>query len=93
MGNSWSFDAEQMSEDEVGTYPRDVSPFGVNDLAGNVSEWVSDTIDAAHPGVHVARGGWWSSDAATVNLTQRVLQPDLLGPPVGFRVCAQVPTE
>lgn len=30
----------------VGSFPRDVSPYGVFDMAGNVSEWVLDWYDA-----------------------------------------------
>lgn len=33
----------------VGTYPKDVSPFGVNDMAGNVMEWTLDWY-RAYPG-------------------------------------------
>jgi eukaryotic-like serine/threonine-protein kinase len=43
----------------VGSYPGDVSPYGVLDLAGNVQEW---TVSAAprSPGMRVTRGGNWS---------------------------------
>ena len=33
----------------VGTYPKDVSPYGVNDMAGNVMEWTLDWY-RAYPG-------------------------------------------
>ncbi|MBI3621429.1 MAG: formylglycine-generating enzyme family protein [Nitrospirae bacterium] len=54
----------------VGSYPEDVSPYGVYDMIGNVAEWVSDwyhpypgstlTRDAfgKHP---VLRGGSWAT--------------------------------
>lgn len=32
----------------VGSRPKDVSPFGVMDLAGNVREWVADKFDAKY---------------------------------------------
>jgi formylglycine-generating enzyme required for sulfatase activity len=55
-GNEW--DAKKistMSEDDeapyspIGSYPGDVSAYGVNDMAANVSEWVDDWYDA-YPG-------------------------------------------
>jgi len=32
----------------VGAYPKDVSPFGVMDMAGNVAEWVNDKFDVKY---------------------------------------------
>jgi formylglycine-generating enzyme required for sulfatase activity len=52
-GNSWSpKKVNTMSEDPdapysaVGSYPEDVSPYGVYDMAANVSEWVNDWYEA-----------------------------------------------
>jgi formylglycine-generating enzyme required for sulfatase activity len=56
-GNEWDSDAANYSKltpagkvDEkglspVGQYPRGASPYGVQDLLGNVSEWVADVYD------------------------------------------------
>jgi formylglycine-generating enzyme required for sulfatase activity len=54
---TYDVDAAQMGPDEVGSFPSDRSVFGVLDLAGNVAEWVGDTVDGEHPAAHIARGG------------------------------------
>jgi iron(II)-dependent oxidoreductase len=60
----------------VGSFPNDRSPFGVFDMAGNVTEWCLDEYDATYyawspsrnpygpvsglAGVKVQRGGSWN---------------------------------
>lgn len=41
--------AQQVGPQDVGTAPQDITPEGVQDLAGNVSEWVQDAFLARYP--------------------------------------------
>jgi formylglycine-generating enzyme required for sulfatase activity len=72
--------------DEVGSHPASESPFGVQDMVGNVFEF---TRLAPGSPVHVARGGAFAYDALTTQIANRVVaEPGFLGLYVGFRVCA-----
>jgi formylglycine-generating enzyme required for sulfatase activity len=88
---TYAVDAEQMGADEVGSFPVDRSPFGVLDLGGNVSEWVGDSVDGAHPETHVARGG--NGFNAAFNARSYV-RSALRGrtPGIGLRICIDAPS-
>jgi serine/threonine-protein kinase len=101
-GDEWSPRLSNSREDSrnkplaVGSYPGGVSPFGVFDMAGNVSEWVADdyvpypgSTEAPQPGTKVYRGGSYKLAKEDLVVTNRYSDfPSKSYPDVGFR-CAQ----
>ena len=86
----------------VGSFPADASPFGVLDMAGNVSEWVADWFgpyptdaqtDPTGPPAGKARawrgGAWDAPDPTFVRADWRMgSAPEFAVPALGFR-CAR----
>jgi Sulfatase-modifying factor enzyme 1/Domain of unknown function (DUF4388) len=72
---------------EVGQYSVDSSPYGVRDLAGNVSEWTASDDGSGSP---VVRGGNFMSEDG--QLTRRVvgLSPYTIDERIGFRTADEV---
>jgi len=86
----------------VGSYPRGASPFGIEDMAGNVFEWCLDVFEsykgkervnprgvaAAHKRIY--RGGSWKSRAGNLRAAARNFNlPDYSSNDVGFRVVCE----
>jgi hypothetical protein len=67
---------------EVGVWKLDRSPYGVCDMAGNVSEWTASDDGQGNP---VVRGGNFRSDSG--ELTRRILHlsPETKDERIGFR--------
>ena len=82
----------------VGLRPKNVSPFGVLDMSGNVWEWCADAFKpyagqssgfAVPEDAKVIRGGSFKSDQEHVTTTTRNLDhASILSPIIGFR-CAK----
>ena len=52
----------------------DVSPYGVRDMAGGISDWTAAVADPARRGV---RGGSWASTLRQARLAGRFEEPAL----------------
>ncbi|HEU0068650.1 MAG TPA: SUMF1/EgtB/PvdO family nonheme iron enzyme [Nitrospiraceae bacterium] len=90
---------------QVGMFDDGKSPYGINDMAGNVWEWVSDWYDPNYyhtaplrnptgppTGSHkVVRGGSWASNPEGLRSAERETRlPSFQGFGTGFR-CAKTP--
>jgi formylglycine-generating enzyme required for sulfatase activity len=75
--------------DEVGSHPASVSPFGLEDLTGNVYE-LTDSMWTR--GEIVIRGGSWYYDSVAVLAANRTpVEPKTRDMGTGLRVCADPP--
>ena len=78
-----------MGPDEVGSHPASRSPFGIDDMAGNVWEWTESSVD---PEGHAARGGSFYFDRNSASTADRETpEPAFRDVSVGFRLCADLP--
>ena len=77
---------------DVGTSVQDVSPQDVYDLAGNVAEWVAESVDDRHgpEGFERIRGGSWNSNGLCHLLSSgcKRIKAESFSGDVGFR-CAK----
>lgn len=62
----------------VGQFPAGRSPFGLDDMAGNVWEWVSDAF-SDRPGQVALRGGGWGNNPYCLRTSYRHGNPPDIG--------------
>lgn len=82
----------------VGTYPQDVSPYGIYDMAGNVAEWTSFSCHPENPdNPRLVCGGSWTIQDTPPNVPKLVntyhlnmWRPTEAFIDVGFR-CVEAP--
>lgn len=79
-------DEGAMGPDEVGSHPASRSPFGIDDMCGNVFEWVASSLS---PGQFVVRGGSYLYDSSTDEIPNRQISArQYRDANIGLRVCA-----
>ena len=76
--------------DAAGTHPLGVSPFGVEDMAGNVREWLADPAGTSSR--RLAVGGSWRDPSYMFFARARTegVLPDFAGDNIGIRVVRDV---
>jgi formylglycine-generating enzyme required for sulfatase activity len=82
IGVTYDGNADRMGADEVGSFLDDVSPFGVFDLGGNVTERVGQTTS------HIVRGGHWLTDEFWARAAYSNPRAEGRNDLVGVRICA-----
>jgi serine/threonine protein kinase/formylglycine-generating enzyme required for sulfatase activity len=88
IDETYNKEGTSLGPDEVGSHPASRSPFGLDDMAGNVLEWVRSSLG---PEDMLLRGGCYFYDQWTARSTNRVLsEATVRDPRVGIRVCATV---
>ncbi len=81
--------SDAFGPDEIGSHPQSVSPFGLEDMAGNALEMTYSALDAAG---FVARGGGFYHDKRSAWVTNRAaLEPSTRLHTFGIRICADPP--
>jgi formylglycine-generating enzyme required for sulfatase activity len=76
----------------VGLFPRGATPEGIQDLAGNVDEWVADWYGTGT--TRSVRGGSWVTESRYLRASdRRWFVPEVRGSNIGFRCARDLPKQ
>jgi formylglycine-generating enzyme required for sulfatase activity len=73
----------------VGSYPLGVSPYGCNDMAGNVREWLRELDSDSH--VQAVGGSWQDPTYMFEPSHAELFEPTYSNPAIGFRCVKPAP--
>ncbi|MCC7382997.1 MAG: SUMF1/EgtB/PvdO family nonheme iron enzyme [Deltaproteobacteria bacterium] len=83
---------DALGPDEVGAHPISMSPFGLQDMAGNAFEWVRSSLSSAPDEASAIRSGSYYQGAFELQVVNREpVVPSARDLRVGLRVCASWP--
>ncbi len=87
MANSGGDIPRQGSIDD---FPADVSPYGIESMAGGVTEWTASTVEGSE--LRIVKGGNWASGPTECRASSRLAQSyERVLPTLGFRVARSAP--
>jgi formylglycine-generating enzyme required for sulfatase activity len=88
---TYNKDVAAVGPDEIGSYPLSRSPFGVDDMAGNVFEW---TLSRLKRGETLTRsGGYFMAEGTQRSTNRNVFDPGFRDPGIGLRICISFPSK
>ncbi len=77
----------QLTPEAVGRYPQDVSPYGVQDMAGGISDWTADRFGESRE-MRLVMGGSWTRHEMTCRLSRKSsYRQEGTNSAIGFRLC------
>jgi formylglycine-generating enzyme required for sulfatase activity len=88
IDETWGRKPDAFGPDPVGSHPASRSPFGVDDLAGNV--WEITRQGEQKYGIR--GGGWYETELSAMSANREPFEGSTRDAIVGARLCADAPS-